>query len=150
MRLALPADGVLKSTEVHGVSLDPGHAVPVLHAIAEGHAPRLRPGASVAFFARAAGLALEMGAGGRVVPALTREANGFAAKWLPLESPQDATRIAALSASIPPVCRAEVTKAHPDGPPATSVVAEFISGTLDALVRGAARWRSVLCVPTKL
>ena len=68
---------------------------------------------------------------GRVLPALTPEDGGYAARWRPVLSAADAQRARELAAAIPAACRAAADTAP--GP--------LLAGMLDALADATARTR---------
>jgi SNF2 family DNA or RNA helicase len=88
-------------------------------------------GGSIGYLAAVAGLADDLVARGRVLPALTKEEGGYAARWRPVLSAADAQRARELAAAMPPVCRAAAEVAP--GP--------LVAGMLDALADITARTR---------
>ena len=79
---------------------------------------RTPPGASVAAFATLAGLALEIVAGGRVLPGLVAGERGqYLARWSPVGGGRDDERLRVLAESLPPLCRALAPGARSASPP---------------------------------
>ncbi len=102
--LALPAD----------LALD------LLLVAADHQSPELHPGASVTALAAVAGLALEIVAGGRVLPELANEGSRWLARWTLLAGDRDGARPRLLAAALPPVCRALDLRATPGPGPGTA------------------------------
>ena len=96
---------------------------------------------SVRWLARAAGLALELLGRGRVLPALQRTERGYEARWRPVLSDGDRTRVTALGASMP----AAVT---PDGVAGLAVVREVVETVVDAVARRSVASRRLPNRPT--
>ena len=104
----------------------------VAELAAEGPAAgELAVGGSVGYLAAVARFADELVSRGRVLPALTEEDGGHAARWRPVLSAADAQRARELAAAIPAACRAADDTAP--GP--------LLAGMLDALADAAARTR---------
>ena len=91
----------------------------------------LAVGGSIGYLAAVARFADELVSRGRVLPALTSEDDGYAARWRPVLSAADAQRARELAAAIPPACRAAADTAP--GP--------LLAGMLDALADAIARTR---------
>ncbi len=124
---------------VPALALDAGDALELLAhpSVGDASAPSEAPaGASLRFLAELAWLALDLVGRGRVLPALVDERGGLAARWRPVVTGEDAERLRALAAAMPPVCRAERTDDARDGRPS----AEVVGGALDALADAAVRW----------
>ena len=100
-------------------------------AAADPTAGELAVGGSVGYLAAVARFADDLVSRGRVLPALTSEDDGYAARWRPVLSAADAQRARELAAAIPPACRA-AADAGP-GP--------LLAGMLDALADATARTR---------
>jgi superfamily II DNA or RNA helicase len=84
-------------------------ALDLLLVLAYGETPGIAPGASVTVLASLAGLALEVVAGGRVLPALVAGDRGvFVARWSPVGGGHDEERLRLIAAALPPLCRAFV------------------------------------------
>ncbi len=75
-------------------------------AAADPMAGELAVGGSVGYLAAVARFADDLVSRGRVLPALTSEDDGYAARWRPVLSAADAQRARELAAAIPPACRA--------------------------------------------
>jgi SNF2 family DNA or RNA helicase len=86
---------------------------------------------SVRYLSALAALAKDMVSRGRVLPVLTAEGAGLAARWHPVLSGADALRARELAAAMPPVCRATDAAGEPP--------AQVLTGALDALADAAAR-----------
>ena len=100
-------------------------------AAADPTAGDLALGGSIGYLAAVARFADELVSRGRVLPALTSEDDGYAARWRPVLSAADAQRARELAAAIPPACRAAADTAP--GP--------LLAGMLDALADAIARTR---------
>jgi len=119
------------------VQLEPGVALDVLLAAAmpDSGGPTIRFGASVAAFSAVAELALEVVAGGRVLPDLTAEGGRHVARWTPLGGGADGDRARMLAAALPPVSRAvDAVGADP-----AVLVRAALGGFVDAVCREALR-----------
>jgi SNF2-related domain/SNF2 Helicase protein/Helicase conserved C-terminal domain len=82
-------------------------AIDTLLALADQASPELRSGDSVMAFAALAGLALEIVAGGRVLPGLiVGEGGQYMARWSPVWGGRDHERLRIVGESLPPLCRA--------------------------------------------
>ena len=86
---------------------------------------------SIGYLAAVARFADDLVSRGRVLPALTPEDGGYAARWRPVLSAADAQRARELAAAIPAACRAAADTAA--GP--------LLAGMLDALADAIARTR---------
>jgi SNF2 family DNA or RNA helicase len=91
----------------------------------------LAVGGSIGYLAAVARFADDLVSRGRVLPALTAEDGGYAARWRPVLSAADARRARELAAAIPAACRAAADTAP--GP--------LLAGMLDALADATARTR---------
>jgi len=114
-----------------------------LAAIPE-RAPGIRYGASMDYLAALAGFATELVARGRVLPTLDHDGASAVARWRPVIQGPDVATMHALTAAIPPVCRALARPAPPDGgtaghAPETGGAHEVMTAALAALVDAAAR-----------
>ena len=108
-------------------------AIDALLALADQASPELRPGASVAVFAALAGLALEIVAGGRVLPGLlVGERGQYLARWSPVGGGRDDERLRVLATSLPPLCRALAP-----GPRSASPPTPFAGNDPQSLARNA-------------
>ena len=86
---------------------------------------------SIGYLAAVARFADDLVSRGRVLPVLTSEDDGYAARWRPVLSAADAQRARELAAAIPAACRAAADTAP--GP--------LLAGMLDALADATARSR---------
>ena len=82
-------------------------------AAADPMAGDLAVGGSIGYLAAVARFADDLVSRGRVLPALTSEDDGYAARWRPVLSAADAQRARELAAAIPPACRAAADTAPP-------------------------------------
>jgi hypothetical protein len=124
--------------------LSPGPALDLVLAVADLQSPELNPGASVKALAAVAGLALEIVAGGRVLPALVVEDGGrYRARWSPVIASRDGERLRMLAASLPALCRALDPDGGRGGLPVgidpTRVVRHALDAFVDAVCREACR-----------
>ena len=92
-------------------------------------------GGSVGYLVAVARFASDLVTRGRVLPVLTSEDAGYAARWRPVLSGADASYARELAAALPPVCRATADRAA-DTSPGT-----LVAGMLDALVDATTRTR---------
>ena len=97
----------------------------------ESAAGELAVSGSIGYLAAIARFADDLVSRGRVLPALTPEDGGYAARWRPVLSAADAQRARELAAAIPAACRAAADTAP--GP--------LLAGMLDALADATARTR---------
>ena len=150
--LARPAAGISDDTgtvrrlsltgwRVPVLGIEPADAAPLLTALAW-----LAPGdvvvsGAAGYLAAVARFAADLTARGRVLPVLTEEDGGYAARWRPVLSAGDARHARELAAAMPPACRAV---ADADAGPARSGPAEpgpLLADMLDALADTAVRSR---------
>jgi SNF2 family DNA or RNA helicase len=122
------------------------HAASALAAIPE-RAPGIRYGASMEYLAALAGFAAELVARGRVLPTLDHDGASAVARWRPVIQGPDVATMHALSAAMPPVCRALARPAAPGEAargsaghvPEAEDAHEVMTAALSALVDAAAR-----------
>jgi hypothetical protein len=108
-------------------------AIDTLLALADQTSPELRPGASVAAYAALAGLALEIVAGGRVLPGLVGGEGGqYLARWSPVGGGRDDERLRVVAESLPPLCRALAP-----GPRSATPSTPFVGNDPQTLARNA-------------
>ena len=128
----------LRPWNITGLRMDPVEAVAVLTEwLDEERQPAdVRLGASVRYWRRATGLALEALAQQRLIPGLKRSDDALYARWLPL---LNSHRVAELGEAMPPVCRAGTdlsADSTADGSTAPEVLLrDFLEETCDALAR---------------
>jgi SNF2 family DNA or RNA helicase len=129
----------LRPWNITGLRVEPVEAVTVLMEWLEdeGARPDVRLGASVRYWQRAAGLALEALAQQRLIPGLKRFDDGLYARWLPLF---DGHRVGGLGEAMPPVCRALATPSAQGTRDPEALLRDFLEETCDALTRA---WTSV-------
>jgi SNF2 family DNA or RNA helicase len=142
--LLLPREGALEIREVWGVRGDPAHALEFLSRLPEAEGDRAgagkagdgregwpRIGVDVAFWSRAAKLALELVARQRFAPGVVEREEALEARWRPvLDDPRDAERVRALAEAMPDACRAAEPFARRG-----EMLVEFLGSLVDAGVR---------------
>ena len=125
-----PAAG-LWPFEVAALRLDPSAALDVALALKGTGSPELHAGASVSAFSVLGALALEIAAGGRVLPDLRIGPAGPEARWEPLMNGADDARLRTLTGALPPVCRS----LRAEGVPPDVIVHHALSAFVDAVTR---------------
>lgn len=95
----------------------------------------IRQGSSIDYLAELCDFAADLAERGRVLPTITPQDQGYAARWRPVLQGADLVAVEALAAAMPPICRAEKTSADSNG----QSPAELLSSALGALVDNAAR-----------
>ncbi|HET6204824.1 MAG TPA: DEAD/DEAH box helicase [Planctomycetota bacterium] len=140
----LPRNCELETRGVSGLRGDPAHALEFLSRLREpegggsgtaevegvgGRWPRI--GTDVAFWSRAAKLALELVARQRFAPGLVERGEGLEGRWRPvLDDPRDAERVRALAEAMPDACRAaEPTVGR------RALLVDFLGTLVDAAIR---------------
>ena len=108
---------------------EPAAATALLPALADLAPGDLVVSGSIGYLAAVARFADDLVARGRVLPALTAEDGGYAARWRPVLSAADAQRARELAAAMPPACRAADDAAP--GP----LLADMLDALSDAPVR---------------
>lgn len=116
------------------VEMPPGAALDALLALAETPARGFVTGESLHALARAADLALELVAQGRVLPGII-DGEPPIARWLPAPGPEQAERLRALAAALPPLCRAEMIDGSPQGREPGAILLDAVAALADAAVR---------------
>lgn len=118
---------------VPAVRLAPAEAAEMLLWADERLPDVVRAGTSLRALGRLGDLALEVVAGGRVLPALVLDEEGTAeARWEPIGYPDDTARLGQLAAALPPAARCVEGAA----PPAT-LAAHALRALVDAHCRAA-------------
>lgn len=117
--------------EVAVLELNGSAGLDLALALSSAGSPDLRAGASVSSFSVLAGLALEMAAAGRVLPALRAGPSGHEARWEALLNGRDDARVQAIIGSLPPVCRALSV----GGDPPEAIVHHALDAMIDAVCR---------------
>jgi SNF2 family DNA or RNA helicase len=97
-------------------------------------------GGSAGYLAAVARFADDLAARGRILPALTPEDDGYAARWRPVLSGADADYARELAAAMPAVCRAALANTGADGGTGTAP-GPLLAAMLDALADAMARSR---------
>ena len=119
--------------EVRVLRLSPSAGLDVALALRLEGSPALHAGASVLTFSVLASLALEIVAGGRVLPNLRHGPDGYEARWEPLMNGADDERVRTVTRSLPPVCRSLSAEGlAPEG-----IVRHALDGFVDAVCRDA-------------
>jgi len=126
-----PATGELVSEEAASADAASGASASTGLAPTEAAVGELAAGGSIGYLAAVARFADDLVSRGRVLPVLTSEDDGYAARWRPVLSAADAQRARELGAAIPAACRAAADTAP--GP--------LLAGMLDALADATARSR---------
>lgn len=124
-------------------------ALDLLVSVAGCDTPGLHVGASVAVLAGVVELALEVAAGGRVLPDLVTDGRGrHLARWRWLGGGADAERLALLTAALPPMCRALDEDGTPgfEGSDPVTLVSHSFDAFVDALCRDGLR-RPLVAAP---
>jgi hypothetical protein len=135
--IAIPAAGrvSLAAWRVPVLVFGPDTATPLLAALAG-----LVPGETVAdgsigYLAAIATFSADLAARGRVVPVLTEEDDGYAARWRPVLSAADARHARELASAMPPACRALADRA------VAAMPGRLLADMLDVLVDASVRTR---------
>jgi non-specific serine/threonine protein kinase len=131
--------------EVPVSRLAPGPALDAALSLADVRTPGIHPGSSVAWMSSVAKLALDIVAGGRVLPDLVTRDGEWLAMWSPIGGGIDAERSQMLAAALPPLCRAVDGGSAPGGasvgaPPSTAprtLTAHVLRAFVDAVCRDA-------------
>jgi SNF2 family DNA or RNA helicase len=116
---------------------EPSAAMALLPMLADpdpGDPGDLAVGGSIGYLTAVARLADDLVARGRVLPTLTSEDGGYAARWRPVLSAADARRARELAAAMPPVCRAN-TGGDTTGTAPGPLVADMLEVLADATAR---------------
>jgi superfamily II DNA or RNA helicase len=121
----------LRPWRVPALAFDPASA---LELLADSDLPDedVIADAAIGYLAAVATFASGLAVRGRVLPVLSSEAGGYAARWHPVLAAADARHAADLAAAMPPSCRA----ADPDAAPEA-----LLAATLGALADATARTR---------
>jgi superfamily II DNA or RNA helicase len=112
---------------------EPAVAIPLLISLAELPPGDIVVSGSIGYLAAVARFADDLAARGRVLPVLTREDGGFAARWRPVLSAADARHARELAAAVPPACRAAADTAA--GAAAGPLLADMLDVLADVSVR---------------
>ncbi len=120
---------------VPAMALGPMPALDVLLALLADNRAGVVVGDSLRFLAEAAKLALELLARGRLLPGLVRRDGEWLARWRAITvDPNDTERVRLLSASMPPLVRAEFSPSAAASPP-EAVLADLLGAVVDACAR---------------
>jgi superfamily II DNA or RNA helicase len=138
--LANPAELVLRPWWVTVVPLNWPVTIDFLCACAGKRtlAPGVVVAGDVAYWVAALRLAGAMVARQHFLPDVVEERGKFVARWRPAPSHNESRAMAELTASMPDACRAIATDPAQRGPSAEILLARFVEGALDHLVRSAA------------
>ena len=132
LTLLLPGGGALRRQRWPALAVTTNAAVDVLPALAQEAPPGVVMGPSVHVFARLAELALELLAGGRVLPSLLRQGERHVARWLPRLEPGDQDRVRQLATALPAVARAEVQETAQEARSSDAIAEDFLRAAVDA------------------
>jgi SNF2 family DNA or RNA helicase len=99
----------LAGWRVPALVFEPAAAGPLLPALAELPPGDVVAGGSIGYLAAIVRFADDLASRGRVLPVLTAEDGGYAARWRPVLSAVDARHARELAAAMPPACRAVQT-----------------------------------------
>lgn len=97
--------------------------------------PGVRLAADLRFWRLAGRLVLDMLAGQRFSPTLSRQDDRFLARWQPWPSASDTARLQRLAEAMPPLCRALTGGAAAPPRAARSLLDDFVAAAVDAFVR---------------
>jgi hypothetical protein len=111
---------------------EPAAATVLLPALAELPPDDVTVSGSVGYLAAVARFAGDLAARGRILPVLSEEDGGYAARWRPVLAAADVRYARELAAAMPPVCRAASDKA--DAAPGP-LLADLLDALADASVR---------------
>jgi SNF2 family DNA or RNA helicase len=125
----------LAAWRVPALVFEPAAATALLAALDSVTPGDVVLGGSVGYLAAVARFASDLVARGWVLPALTPEDDGYAARWRPVLSGADADYARELAAALPAVCRAAGEGAADTAP------GPLLAATLDALADAMARTR---------
>jgi superfamily II DNA or RNA helicase len=115
------------------LAFEPAVAIPLLTSLAELPPGDIVVSGSIGYLAAVARFADDLAARGRVLPVLTGEDGGFAARWRPVLSAADARHARELAAAVPPACRAAADTAA--GAVAGPLLADMLDVLADVSVR---------------
>jgi superfamily II DNA or RNA helicase len=99
----------LAGWRVPALVFEPAAAGPLLPALAELPPGDVVAGGSIGYLAAIVRFADDLASRGRVLPVLTAEDGGYAARWRPVLSAVDTRHARELAAAMPPACRAVQT-----------------------------------------
>jgi SNF2 family DNA or RNA helicase len=119
---------------------EPAAATELLAALDSATPGDVVLGGSTRYLAAVARFADDLAARGRILPALTTEDDGYAARWRPVLSGADADYARELAAAMPAVCRAAAANTGADGAAGTAP-GPLLAAMLDALADAMARTR---------
>jgi len=126
--------------KVDAACLGAAEAVRVLLGLAGPSLPSgVELGGDLRYWTSAARLAVELLRRQRLIPAIEKQGNELRAYWRPaLDEDSDRSRFAALTASMPPACRALSDLAN-QAPYASDLLDGFLAAAIDGLAREALR-----------
>ena len=137
-------DQAMRRVRVPVLRFEPAAALDLIVALDDGPLAddtTLTAAASIPYLAAVARLAAALARRGRVLPVLTAEDGGYAARWRPVLAGTDAQRAHDLAVAMPPSCRAA------DVHDAAEVLSAALNALADAAVR--ARLREPLLPATR-
>jgi SNF2-related domain/SNF2 Helicase protein/Helicase conserved C-terminal domain len=123
------------------LGVEPADAAPLLAALAGLTPGDVVASGSAGYLAAVARFAADLAARGRVLPVLTDEDGGYAARWRPVLSAGDARHARELAAAMPPACRAVMTSTGADAGAGAAEPGPLLADMLDALSDTAVRTR---------
>ena len=123
------------------LGIEPADAAPLLAALAGLTPGDMVASGSAGYLAAVARFAADLAARGRVLPVLTDEDGGYAARWRPVLSAGDARHARELAAAMPPACRAVTTSTGADAGAGAAEPGPLLADMLDALTDTAVRTR---------
>ena len=125
--------GHLHSWRVPALAVSPDTALTVLATI-DDDSTAVTYGSDVRYLAVVAGFACDLVSRGRVLPGITVEPDGAAARWRPVLIGPDASRQRGLAEAMPPICRAAEAPTG-DTPTAAEIVDQMVASIADSVVR---------------
>jgi SNF2 family DNA or RNA helicase len=132
------AQPILAAWTVTAVPLTPLQAIDLLVACLDRDTltPGVVIGATLRFWATALRFASALVAREQFLPGIRQRGETWSARWMPTPAGVEGTRLCQLSQAMPPASRAlgGTTDAAPDRP-ASAVLSDFLTETVDALVR---------------
>ncbi len=117
------------------LGVEPADAAPLLAALAELAPGDVVPSGASGYLAAIARFAADLAARGRVLPVLTEEDGGYAARWRPVLSASDARHARELAAAMPPACRAVMTSTGDGAAEPGPLLADMLDALTDTAVR---------------
>ncbi|MBO0683095.1 MAG: DEAD/DEAH box helicase [Candidatus Dormibacteraeota bacterium] len=126
----------LQTWRVPALGLRPAAALALLSSL-PADPPGVVIGATLRYLVEVSKLALELVAGGRLVPVLEPAGDGYVGRWRPNLGLDDDPRLRRLSAAMPAACRAEATAHYGGGRSPSGVLRDLLEELADAAARTA-------------